>query len=202
MAFKVYNCNALTGGGERALDLLSVTVLATGDRGICSVSGILSYFVYNSAGTNPENTATRPRTIRPDDYSTGGNWDESLIASEFATNAAILPFYQNTAPTGWTIQTTLDDKLLFVTKGSGAGGQTGGTVHSTGTWTISGLAADSHTHTWSGTYGTYNDNYGGGAVRYPPNTSSVTTSAPSTTGITHTPAWRPAAYCVILAKKD
>lgn len=44
-------------------------------------------------------------------------------------------FYQNTAPAGWTIDNTLDDKLLFVTKGSVAGGETGGGAHSSGTWT-------------------------------------------------------------------
>lgn len=38
----------------------------------------------------------------------------------------------------------------------------------------------SHTHTWSGTYGTYWDNYGGGAVRYPPSLGTVTTSGAST----------------------
>jgi len=56
-------------------------------------------------------------------------------------------FYADTAPTGWTLLNTLDDKLLYITKGSSAGGQTGGGVHSTGSWTISGLTVDSHTHT-------------------------------------------------------
>ena len=56
-------------------------------------------------------------------------------------------FYADTAPTGWTLLNTLDDKLLYITKGSGAGGQTGGGVHSSGSWTISGLTANSHTHT-------------------------------------------------------
>jgi len=51
-------------------------------------------------------------------------------------------FYQDVAPTGWTIANTLDDKVLFVTKGSAAGGQTGGGAHSTGTWT-----QPNHTHT-------------------------------------------------------
>jgi hypothetical protein len=65
-------------------------------------------------------------------------------------NAADIPipsgtkmlFYANTAPTGWTIDNTLDDKLIYVTKGSVAGGQSGGGVHSTGTWT-----QPNHTHT-------------------------------------------------------
>ena len=60
-------------------------------------------------------------------------------------------FYKNTAVTGYSLLDTLDDKVVYVTKGSAAGGQTGGGVHSAGTWTISGLAhthtGPSHTHT-------------------------------------------------------
>lgn len=57
-------------------------------------------------------------------------------------------FYQDTAPSGWTIEDTLDDKLLFVTKGSSAGGETGGGAHATGTWTQPDHvhAGGSHTH--------------------------------------------------------
>lgn len=51
-------------------------------------------------------------------------------------------FYQDAAPTGWTIENTLDDKLLFITKGSVAGGETGGGAHASGTWT-----QPDHTHT-------------------------------------------------------
>jgi hypothetical protein len=71
-------------------------------------------------------------------------------------------FYQDTAPTGWTIDNTLDDKLVYITKGSAAGGQTGGAVHSTGTWTQpnhthttanSDVTVPAHTHTFSATSG-------------------------------------------------
>jgi len=55
-------------------------------------------------------------------------------------------FYADTAPSGWTLINTMDDKLVFVTKGSGAGGQTGGGTHSSGTWAISGLSDSGHTH--------------------------------------------------------
>jgi hypothetical protein len=56
-------------------------------------------------------------------------------------------FYQDTAPVGWTIN-NYDDKLVFVSKGSAAGGETGGGVHSTGTWTQPDHThtADAHTH--------------------------------------------------------
>ena len=53
-------------------------------------------------------------------------------------------FYKDIAPTGWTIQNTLNDKLLFITKGSAAGGQVGGGAHSAGSWVISGIVGGDH----------------------------------------------------------
>jgi len=71
-----------------------------------------------------------------------------LTSNGFFTTGNVnkMLFYLDTAPTGWSIDTALDDKLVFVTKGSGAGGQTGGGAHSTGSWTISGITVDAHTH--------------------------------------------------------
>jgi len=126
-------------------------------------------------------------------------------------------FYQNTAPTGWTIDTTLDDKLLFVTKGAGAGGQTGGTVHSTGTWTISGITGGdhvltiaempSHRHDIKKNTSARDEMYGygqagdelGGEQQYSGYTGG---GAAHSHGVSHDGAWRPAAYCVIIASKD
>ena len=48
--------------------------------------------------------------------------DEAIVAT---TKMLI---YANTAPANWTIDAALDDKLVFVTKGSVAGGQTGGGI--------------------------------------------------------------------------
>jgi len=50
--------------------------------------------------------------------------------------------YADEAPTGWTIDATMNDKMVFITKGSGEDGETGGEEHSTGTWT-----QPTHTHT-------------------------------------------------------
>jgi hypothetical protein len=72
-------------------------------------------------------------------------WTVSLSAPilEVSIPAATkMLFYADTAPAGWTIDNTLDDKLVYVTKGSAAGGQTGGAAHSAGTWT-----QPNHTHT-------------------------------------------------------
>ena len=128
-----------------------------------------------------------------------------------ATTAAI--FYQDTAPTTWTIDNTLDDKLLFITKGSAASGETGGGEHSTGTWTYTGFTKDAHTHSVTIPI----SGYGGSAVGvqagyiqtdnpgniYHATTQPVATSgAQSDAGITHDGTDRPAAYCAIICTKD
>lgn len=79
-----------------------------------------------------------------------------LTANGFFTTGSVnkMLFYLDTAPTGWSIDTAMNDKLVFVTKGSGAGGLAGGIAHATGSWTISGLTYNTviaHTHTVSGT---------------------------------------------------
>ena len=85
---------------------------------------------------------------------TKADWTVSLSApvttltyGSFPAGTTML-FYADTAPLSWTLLNTLDDKLVYVTKGSASGGQTGGTAHSSGTWT-----QPSHTH--SGTNHTH-----------------------------------------------
>jgi len=46
-------------------------------------------------------------------------------------------FEDNTAVTGYTLETDHDDGTVYITKGSVAGGETGGTNKSGGTWTQS-----------------------------------------------------------------
>jgi hypothetical protein len=127
-------------------------------------------------------------------------------------------FYQDTAPTTWTIANTLDDKLLFITKGNAAGGETGGGVHSTGTWT-----QPNHTHTYTGvvnhvhtqtcdgrggpvsSYGAYSADPAAymytGASAYTGNPVGGAASGTTANGATAN-TWRPAAYCAIIATKD
>ena len=64
----------------------------------------------------------------------------------------IILFEKDTAVTGYTLQVDEDDKLVFISKGSVAGGETGGGDHSTGTWT---LPSGDHAHMWCnlGTHG-------------------------------------------------
>lgn len=143
----------------------------------------------------------------------GGNVMALAIPGEniFPSGTKML-FYQDTAPTGWTIQNTLDDKLVYVTKGSAAGGQVGGGVHSTGSWTISGIAANSHVLTIAEmpahTHDMPNQGLGVNAHWYAGGSSDDYGTTGSTGGggghthtATHTPGWRPAAYCCIICEK-
>jgi len=129
--------------------------------------------------------------------------DEAIVAT---TKMLI---YANVAPANWTIDATLDDKLVFVTKGSGAGGQTGGGAHSTGTWTqpdhtLITAETPAHVHSVSG----YIAAHGGGAyikwgVDSTTNPTSANTSSVGSDGAhNHGTAWRPAAYCFIVCAKD
>lgn len=69
---RIYNCSALTGGGVRALDTISSTALANGDRAFVSDSGSFYVFIYNAASVAAESV---PALIRPNDYSTAGVWE-------------------------------------------------------------------------------------------------------------------------------
>lgn len=153
---------------------------------------------------------------------------ESLSFAEFPSGTKML-FYQDTAPTGWTIQNTLNDKVVYITKGSAAGGQTGGAEHSTGTWTqpnhthsvtaqaLTEAQMPSHRHqlTPCGGQLTQDEMYGGAYGTGPKSSASdyswyTTYSGSGAThnhgGVTGDGAtantWRPAAYSVIICAKD
>ena len=137
------------------------------------------------------------------------------------------PFYQNTAPLTWTLDSTLDDKLLFVTKGSVAGGETGGAAHSTGTWTqpdhaltVAELAAHGHA-LWSQAYTTADGAAQGiGATSYGKSLAAMNYAGTgyynvfgaaavdpvqdtgSGTAHNHGSTWRPAGFNVIICAKD
>ena len=64
----------------------------------------------------------------------------------------IILFESDVAVSGYTLLTDQDDQLVYVTKGSGAGGDAGGTLKSGGTWTQPGhnhsnSSAGNHSHT-------------------------------------------------------
>lgn len=72
-----------------------------------------------------------------------------MMQTQYLPVGTKMLFYQDVAPAGWTIDNTLDDKVLYITKGSAAGGQAGGGAHATGTWTQPNHkhTGPSHTHT-------------------------------------------------------
>jgi len=129
----------------------------------------------------------------------------------FASGTKTL-FYQDTAPAGWTINNTLNDKLVYITKGSAAGGEKGGSAHSTGVWT-----QPTHTHSigshkhevtlpasgWSYVSGGLKGYLTVGGYNKAKDRTVNSAEATGTTGESRTPyTWRPAAYCCIIATKD
>lgn len=143
----------------------------------------------------------------------------------FVANTRKVLLYEDTAPTGWVIETTLDDKVVMVTKGSAESGQTGGGVHSTGSWTVSGITVDAHVHagaTHNHTLSASASAAGSGGERICidsgylkvstantdlwsltggiSNNSAANTGAASSSSTTSAGTWRPAAYCCIIAK--
>lgn len=116
MSYTTFNCDALTGGGTRALDTLVVGDLTTGDRAVVYVSAKTYFFKYTSTATAAEQATTAPRVIRPDNYSTGGNWDE--YPGEAATS--VLAQVQHAVVTAVVSGTTImpiDDTIPQNTEG-------------------------------------------------------------------------------------
>jgi len=139
---------------------------------------------------------------------------ESCEASDIPSGEIIV-FDKDTVVTGYTLQTDVNDKLLFITKGSAAGGQTGAGNHSTGSWTISGGSVANHTLTvaeipaHSHTYTRYSGLYAG-LAGVGDGWAFTSTKSTSNTGggdghnhnWSHSGAWRPAARCMTRQLRD
>jgi len=159
-------------------------------------------------------------TTKVFNYYTGSAW--TAVYDVSIPSGTKMLFYQAAAPTGWTQYTSLDDKMLRVVQGAGAG--TGGS------WTVSGLSSStvsnhshsvgSHTH-GPGTLATQtissNDNFAGGSNPFPnlvnatlSIASGVTAASTGDTGaagghshtISQDGTWRPAYADVIICTKD
>ncbi len=152
----------------------------------------------------------------------------------FIASLGIIPsgvnmcFYQTTSPTGWTLNTALDDKVIKID--SAAGGSTGGTwtisglssasagshYHTTGSHTLSISEIPSHTHTYtdrsltewqSGNSNKYrigdrtiNTGATGGGLSH--NHGDTSTAGAHTHTISEDGTWRPAYAAFIVASKD
>ena len=81
MAYCTFNCDGLTGGTSRDLDSHLIADITNKDRAICAVSGTFLYFTYDISGTAAENIVDHPYVVRPEDYSTAGNWEEQVTAT-------------------------------------------------------------------------------------------------------------------------
>lgn len=66
----------------------------------------------------------------PDPHSNAYHSDPPSIPS-----GAIILFEADTAQTGYTLLTDINDEVVYITKGSAAGGETGGAVKAGSTWT-------------------------------------------------------------------
>lgn len=67
--------------------------------------------------------------------------DDKVATAVFASGTRI-PFDQDSAPTGWTRDTTINDRVIRIVSGTRVDG---------GSWTVGGLTVASHTH-GAGTY--------------------------------------------------
>jgi len=149
------------------------------------------------------------------------DWIELGGSSEFPSGTKQW-FYQAAAPTGWTIDSTLGDRVLAVHGTSPYSGSTGGGQQQGG-WTISGLT-HAHTHnvyvTASTRTGTVLQSSSAsqtfirtaGSQRSWADNVTTTTAAErykrettysiSTTAVSADGNWRPAANVGIIASKD
>lgn len=251
MAITVYKKSAITGG----LTAIDGDVLLNGDMAFVELSGIAYIYVLDdSAGSGPGSQVYPSKMIPTANYGTKAWLLQGISVLSLRINNVLVTataaelnllhgqvgiltgatgtraiFYQDTAPSGWTILNTLDDKLLYITKGSAAGGQTGGGIHSSGSWsgntgshTLTEAEIPSHKHYVASSEHASTGDYLS-ATTYVPFYSQQggdteyifrTATTPATLGLssltggggshTHTldSAWRPAAYCAIICSKN
>jgi hypothetical protein len=80
----------------------------------------------------------------------------------------IILFEKDTAVTGYTLLTDVNDNVVYVTSGSSAGGETGGTLKTGSTWTQPGhqhtIGSHGHSASGSGTVSTYHRHVLGNAI--------------------------------------
>lgn len=138
-------------------------------------------------------------------FGTSGGWidiasfNQGGISNPAVPVGAIVLFESDTALAGYTLLTDQDDDVVYITKGSGAGGEAGGTAKAGSTWTQDGHALTTaemppHTHA-PGSAFTYFIGYKPGAPTGTGGTNigyfGATASAGSGSAHSHGSSWRP-----------
>jgi hypothetical protein len=177
-------------GGNNLSDVVSTTTART-NLGLGSAALL-------AAGTANGNVPQLGASGLP---AIGGSLLTSLPAILPAPSGTKMLFYADSAPAGWTIITSVDDKLFKITKGSGAGGTTGGTNDGgLGGWdTTWGLTSASFT---LGTPQLPVGSGGGGLTGLVTSATFASISAgPHSHTLTSASTWRPpSVYCILASK--
>jgi len=152
------------------------------------------------------NTQTSPRKIQRQTAAASPFSWEDLEGSSLPAGTRMV-FDQDAAPTGWTRDVSINDRVIRIVSGARAHG---------GSWTISGLTVDSHvltvaeipahTHTSQPGRSNLGGDPAGGDTKPTYNASDVTGSAGGggghTHGLTADGTWRPLHRDMIIAAKD
>lgn len=136
------------------------------------------------------------------DYTTDHGIDTDIPAGE-----KIL-FYKDTAVAGYSLVAVTNDRLVYVSPGSAAGGDAGGAAKSGGTWQQPGHAltvAEMPAHTHEETilvnqWGAATNNPTGGTGS--PSGTMTTTSAGGGAAHNHGATWRPPGYVYTLQQRS
>jgi hypothetical protein len=121
----------------------------------------LHTFTFGSDASRPANPVSGTIHIRTDidppriEYYTGVAWADATAGGDIPAGTRMM-FVQNTVPTGWTFDSSLNDRVVLVTNILGSGGTSGGD------WDITGLSADPHALDISEIPSHQHDIFGGG----------------------------------------
>lgn len=204
-AFECIRCTGRSGAvvtvGTRAYDGTTANTWSTADLVICSPN----------AGAFSD---LRADMVALQASMTGVTGNITSLQSSVASIQSAKPnmaigtktlFYQAAAPTGWTLDTAINDRLLRVSNTAGAA--TGGS------WTITGLASLGHaltvdqipSHTHAGVQTPAGNGFGppggGNNLGLAGSTSATGGGQAHSHGVTHDGSWRPAYADVIICTR-
>lgn len=126
--------------GEQHQGINTATISGKHDGGKASIMMVATSAVIAALTSPPPCAVAWDSDNKNLWYYSGSSWVN--LGGTIPTGTKMV-FHAEAAPVGWTIDASMNDVVLYITKGSAAGGQTGGGAHSTGTWTTS----FAHTHT-------------------------------------------------------